>query len=201
VTAILRAVVRNHVISAGNPGDFLGILNRELHDVIERSQQTLFVTAFFMVIDTRDAKATWAVAGHPAPLRARRSTGNPPQMLWNGAQKQPALGLMADMVYHTSSSSIRAGDVFLLFTDGVVEAENPGGKEFGMTRLISTFDESLDGPLAAMPAKIVCEVAAYQKRRHHDDDVCVVAVEVLPGVIPDIVSKGAPLTGSVPSGA
>jgi phosphoserine phosphatase RsbU/P len=201
VTAILRAVVRNHVISAGNPGDFLGILNRELHDVIERSQQTLFVTAFFMVLDTREAKATWAVAGHPAPLRARRSTGNPPQLLWNGAQKQPALGLMGDMVYHTSSSPIRAGDVFLLFTDGVVEAESPAGKEFGMPRLISTFDESLDGPLAAMPAKIVCEVAAYQKRRHHDDDVCVVAVEVLPGVIPDIAGKATPLTGSVPSGA
>ena len=80
-------------------------------------------------------------------------------------------------------------------------AENPGGKEFGMPRLISTFDESLDGPLAAMPAKIVCEVAAFQKRRHHDDDVCVVAVEVLPGVIPDIASKATPLTGSVPSGA
>ena len=108
---------------------------------------------------------------------------------------------MGDMVYHTSSSPIRAGDVFLLFTDGVVEAENPAGKEFGMPRLISTFDESLDGPLAAMPAKIVCEVASYQKRRHHDDDVCVVAVEVLPGVIPDITSKTTPLTGSVPSGA
>lgn len=201
VTAILRAVVRNHVISAGNPGDFLGILNRELHDVIERSNQSLFVTAFFMVLDTREAKAIWAVAGHPAPLRAKRSTGNPPQLLWNGAQKQPALGLMPDMVYHTSVSPIRAGDVFLLFTDGVVEAESPAGKEFGVPRLISTFDEALDGPLAAMPAKIVCEVAAYQKRRHHDDDVCVVAVEVLPGVVADVVSKPASLTGSVPRGA
>jgi sigma-B regulation protein RsbU (phosphoserine phosphatase) len=201
VTAILRAVVRNHVISAGNPGDFLGILNRELHDVIERSSQSLFVTAFFMVLDTREAKATWAVAGHPAPLRARRSTGNPPQSLWSGAQKQPALGLLPDMVYHTSVSPIRAGDVFLLFTDGVVEAENPAGKEFGAQRLISAFDESLDGPLAAMPAKIVCEVAAYQKRRHHDDDVCVVAVEVLPGVVSDFSSKPAAVTGSVPSGA
>lgn len=202
VTAILRAVVRNHVVSAGNPGDFLGILNRELHEVIERSRQTLFVTAFFMVLDTRELKASWAVAGHPAPLRARRSTGNPPQLLWTGAQKQPALGLVADAVYHTSLSPIRAGDVFLLFTDGVVEAENAAGKDFGIPRLISSFDESLDGPLAAMPAKIVCEVAAFQKRRHHDDDVCVVAVEVLPGVTADSGGNGAvALTGSVPSGA
>jgi len=201
VTAILRAVVRNHVASAGDPGKFLGILNRELHEVIERSHQTLFVTAFFMVLDTKESRAIWAVAGHPAPLRARRSTGNPPQLLWTGAQRQPALGLMAEATYHTTSSPIRAGDVFLLFTDGVVEAENPAGKDFGIQRLISTFDEALDGPLAAMPAKIVCEVAAFQKRKQHDDDVCVVAVEVIPGAIPDVVADASVLTGSVPSGA
>ncbi|WP_367874597.1 PP2C family protein-serine/threonine phosphatase [Luteolibacter sp. Populi] len=195
VTAILRALVRNHVTSAGDPGSFLGFLNRGLFEVIERSHQTLFVTAFFMVLDTRDGKASWAVAGHPAPLRARRSTGNPPQMLWSGAQRQPALGLIPEAVYQTSTSPIRAGDVFLLYTDGVVEAENPQGKDFGIQRLISTFDESLDGPLAAMPAKIVCEVAAFQKRRNHDDDVCVVAVEVSPGAVPEIVVDPAALAG------
>lgn len=201
VTAILRAVVRNHVISAGDPGKFLGILNRELHEVIERSHQMLFVTAFFMVLDTKECRAHWAVAGHPSPLRARRSTGNPPQLLWTGARRQPALGLLPEVTYQSNSSPIRVGDVFLLFTDGVVEAENPAGKDFGIQRLISTFDEALDGPLAAMPAKIVCEVAAFQKRKQHDDDVCVVAVEVIPGAIPEVTAGPAALTGSVPSGA
>ncbi len=201
VTAILRAVVRNHVASAGDPAKFLGILNRELHEIVERSHQTLFVTAFFMVLDTREGRATWAVAGHPSPLRARRSTGNPPQPLWTGAQRQPALGLMPETSYKSSGSAIRAGDVFLLFTDGVVEAENSAGKEFGLQRLVTTFDEALDGPLAAMPAKIVCEVAAFQKRRNHDDDVCVVAVEVIPGAIPESAAAAASLTVSVPSGA
>ncbi len=201
VTAILRALVRNHVASADEPGEFLGILNRELYEVIERSSQTLFVTAFFMVLDTRDAKVTWAVAGHPSPLRARRGTGNPPEFLWSGARRQPALGLMGGAVYQSSSSPIRAGDVFLLFTDGVVESENPAGKEFGTQRLISTFDESLDGPLAAMPAKIICEVASFQKRRNHDDDVCVVAVEVSQGTAPGATAGAGILTGSVPSGA
>ena len=87
------------------------------------------------------------------------------------------------------------------FTDGVVEAENSAGKEFGLQRLVTTFDEALDGPLAAMPAKIVCEVAAFQKRRHHDDDVCVVAVEVSPGAVPDSAADAGVLAGSVPRGA
>ncbi len=200
VTAILRAVVRNNVAAAGDPGKFLGILNRELHEIVDRSHQTLFVTAFFMVLDTKEGRASWAVAGHPAPLRARRSTGNPPQLLWTGAQRQPALGLLPEAVYHSSGSAIRAGDVFLLFTDGVVEAENPAGKDFGIQRLVATFDEALDGPLAAMPAKIVCEVDAFQKRKNHDDDVCVVAVEVIPGAIPEAATAAAALTGSVPSG-
>jgi phosphoserine phosphatase RsbU/P len=201
VTAILRALVRNHVASAGNPGEFLGILNRELLAVIERSHQTLFVTAFFMVLDTREGQATWSVAGHPSPLRARRSTGTPPQPLWREARHQPALGLVAEASYRSEEFPIRAGDVFLLFTDGVVEAESPGGKNFGITRLISTFDESLDGPLAAMPAKIICEVAAFQKRRHHDDDVCVVAVEVSSGMAPGATAGAGILTGSAPRGA
>jgi serine phosphatase RsbU (regulator of sigma subunit) len=201
VTAILRALVRNHVGAAGQPGEFLGILNRELYEVIERSQQTLFVTAFFMVLDTLEGKATWAVAGHPSPLRARRGTGNAPQFLWSGARRQPALGLMDGAVYQNASSPIRAGDVFLLFTDGVVEAESPAGDEFGTQRLIRTFDEALDGPLAAMPAKIVCEVASFQKRRNHDDDVCVVVVEVSQGTAAGATAGAGVLTGSVPSGA
>lgn len=184
VTAILRALVRNHAAAAGVPGEFLGVLNRELHEVIERSGQTLFVTAFFMVLDTREAKLVWAVAGHPAPLRARRSNGMPPQPLWHEPHHQPALGLLPEVAYRSVESPIRAGDVLLLYTDGVVEAENPSGGRFGLPRLLRTFDEALDGPLAAMPAKIVCEVAAFQKRRHPDDDVCVVAVEVAAGRVP-----------------
>lgn len=181
ITAILRALVRNHAIDAGEPAKFLGMLNTHLHELVTRSGQTLFVTAFYMVLDTFEEQAAWAVAGHPAPLRARRGTGNPPQPLWTTTRRQPALGLLLSARYEASYSAIRAGDVFLLYTDGVVEAENPDGGEFGMERLKSTFDESLDGPLAAMPAKIVCEVAAFQKRRQQDDDVCVVAVEISPG--------------------
>ena len=201
ITAILRALVSNHVSLAGDPGKFLGVLNHELHEVIERSGQTVFVTAFLMVIDTRESQLSWAVAGHPAPLRARRGTGNPPRHLWTGARRQPALGLMPDSEYLTSTSPVHSGDVFLLYTDGVVEAENPGGKEFGIERLIRTFDEALDGPLAAMPAKVVCEVESHGRRRQQDDDICVVAVEVSPGMPTDAEKMARALTGSIPSDA
>ncbi|MGC4014582.1 MAG: SpoIIE family protein phosphatase [Luteolibacter sp.] len=177
VTAILRALVRNSTEQARNPGAFLGELNQHLHDVIARSGQTLFVTAFFLVLDTRNGKASWAVAGHPAPLRVRRGSGKEPEPLWTEPPRQPALGLVPRVAYRTTESPLRTGDVFLLYTDGAVEAENPAGEAFGVERLAKFFDEALDGPMAAMPAKIVCEVTAFQRRAQYDDDVCLVAVE------------------------
>jgi len=171
--------VRNLSAVAVDPGAFLSELNRHLREVIVRSGQTLFVTAFFLVLDTRNGRASWAVAGHPAPLRARRGSGKAPQPLWSTPQHQPALGLIENVVFHTTESPLKAGDVFLLFTDGAVEAENPAGDPFGINRLSASFDEALDGPMAAMPAKLVCDVTAFQKRRHYADDVCLVAVEAV----------------------
>ncbi len=179
VTAILRALVRNLSAVAADPGVFLTELNRHLREVISRSGQTLFVTAFFLVLDTRNGRASWAVAGHPAPLRVRRGSGKEPQPLWQNPQHQPALGLIENAVFHSAESPLNAGDVFLLFTDGAIEAENPAGEPFGVERLVAGFDEALDGPMAAMPAKIVCDVTAFQKRRHYADDVCLVAVEAV----------------------
>lgn len=179
ITAILRALVRNRPRGGEDPGRFLSDLNRHLLDVISRSGQTLFVTAFFLVLDTLQGKAHWAVAGHPAPLRVRRGSGKPPEPLWTEPQHQPALGLLEDVEFHTHEAVMRPGDVFLLFTDGALEAENPSGEPFGIARLIRSFDQALDGPMAAMPAKIVCDVTAYQRRRNYDDDVCLVAVEAL----------------------
>ena len=179
ITAILRALVRNQSRPADDPGAFLSDLNKHLLEVISRSGQTLFVTAFFLILDTRHGKATWAVAGHPAPLRVRRGSGKPPEPLWAEPQHQPALGLVGDAVFRSQETPLKPGDVFLLFTDGAIEAENPTGDYFGVERLSASFDEALDGPMAAMPAKIVCDVTAFQRRRSYDDDVCLVAVEAL----------------------
>jgi serine phosphatase RsbU (regulator of sigma subunit) len=52
---------------------------------------------------------------------------------------------------------------------------------FGVERLAHSFDEALDGPMAAMPAKIVCDVSTFQHRQNYDDDVCIVAVEAVSG--------------------
>lgn len=185
VTAILRALVKNTSARTADPGEFLRELNKHLHEVIARSGQTLFVTAFLLVLDTRQGTARWSVAGHPAPLRVKRGSGKDPLPLWDSPRRQPALGLVPDFFFRSEESGFSAGDVFLLFTDGIYEAENLYREAFGMERLISSFDQALDGPIAAMPAKIVCDVMGFQHRNYCDDDICVVAVEALRPLRPD----------------
>lgn len=58
----------------------------------------------------------------------------------------------------------RKGHHFLLFNDGIIEAANPAGDYFGVSRLA---------------AKIVCDVTAFQRRRNYDDNACLVAVEAI----------------------
>ena len=176
VTAIIQALVRNRPRPIDDPGVFLGEVNQHLHQVISRSGQVLFVTGFLMVMDTRRARVEWAVAGHPAPLRARWGTGGPPEPLWRGSLGQPALGLMPDSDYRTHREKLEPGEVFLLFTDGVVEAEDPEGVEFGIDRLVESFGAALKEPLPALPAKIIGQLAAHVRGRHYEDDVCLVAV-------------------------
>ena len=177
VTAIMRGLVRDRSGSRIEPGEFLIEVNQQLHDVISRSGQDLFVTAFLMILDTRESIVEWAVAGHPAPLRVRRGSDSPPQPLWANRQGQPALGLLPDAHYQTHQETLQSGDVFLLYTDGIMEAENPEGKEFGVSGLTGSFASALSGLPAELLGTIIGDLTVHLDGQACEDDVCLVVVE------------------------
>jgi len=55
---------------ASDPAQFLSLLNRHFHSIIEQSNQFIFVSAFYLLIDTEHATASYASAGHPPPFVA-----------------------------------------------------------------------------------------------------------------------------------
>lgn len=177
VTAILRALVQNHRDLMQQPDIFLSTLNTHLHELIERSGQMLFVSAFYMLLDPEAGRVRWAVAGHPPPLRARIGSDQAPEPMWKKLRRQPALGLVGKPSYHSHEEPLRAGDVFLLYTDGVIEAEDPEGTIFGSERLLAAFREALDGPLTELPSEIVRRAAEFHQSEGYEDDVCVLAIE------------------------
>jgi sigma-B regulation protein RsbU (phosphoserine phosphatase) len=175
VTAILRTLLQDLAPSADDPAKFLSQINTHFYDIVKRSDQTLFVTAFYLVLDTRRAIATFASAGHPSPLILSNGNAEP---LIERLENNPALGVFSGVNYSSFSREIKPGDLFLLFTDGLVEAFNGDGEEFGSARLREIVTENSDRDLPAMTHAIVDAVNRFSGPAGLADDVCLVAVQL-----------------------
>lgn len=177
VTAILRTLLQDFSRQADDPARFLSLINRHFFELVQHSNQLIFVSAFYLLVDTQKEIATYASAGHPAPVladRARRTVGS----LIPHLQNNPALGLFRDCTYTSFTSFIKKDDIFLLFTDGIFEAGNPEGEQFGRKRLSDTIEKNLDSDLPALTGAIIEAVNEFIRPEPLPDDICIVAVEV-----------------------
>jgi serine phosphatase RsbU (regulator of sigma subunit) len=177
VTAILRTLLQDLSAQANNPAQFLGLMNRHFFDLVQESKQFIFVSAFYLIVDTQKGIATYASAGHPSPLVAerRRRTVRP---LIQKLHNNPALGLFRESRYTSFTSFAAKDDVFLLYTDGIVEAANAEGEEFGHERLSHVLEQNLDCPITDLTQAVIDAVNEFTGGTPLIDDICLVAVEV-----------------------
>lgn len=89
-----------------------------------------FVTALLLSADVERDTAAVVNAGHPYPYRLRAGTAAPVEL-----EAQLPLGLFEATPYAAQEFGLEAGDRLLFVSDGVLEATNPEGEEFGETRL------------------------------------------------------------------
>ncbi len=174
LTALIRGVVGELGERAENPINVLSEINRSLAPILEQTGQPIFATAFFGVIDTGANSILYGNAGHPAPL-IRRSDGSIIKL--TSANPEPAAGLIPGFSYTRQECSFNAGDLFLGYTDGVVEAPNPKGQLYGDDRLAIFLRHSLGTTAEELCNNLVAELSAYSNRAIFEDDVCMVAVE------------------------
>lgn len=178
ITALLRGLLREQQSLAGDPGAFLGALNRQFQAMLARVGDLVFVTAVYLVADAQAGEVRLANAGHPNPLHLERSAGLvTPWKMPDGPG--PALGLMPDFTYDTTRRPLMAGDAVLLFTDGIYEVEGVDGEEFGQTRLREAVAARLAQPTGPLLDGILADVRAWRPQGTEGlpDDVCLVAVD------------------------
>ncbi|MGB8168034.1 MAG: SpoIIE family protein phosphatase [Chthoniobacteraceae bacterium] len=178
VTAILRALLQNLAFGTDDPAQFMVSLNQHFHAIVRESHETIFVSAFYIIIDTLTATAVCASAGHPSPFIANRHTGAIAPLL-GSLRSNPALGLFADARYSKWSRPVQAGDLFLLFTDGVHEAQNAAGVEFGLERMRAVIAAGLKKSGHELGQAVVDAVHDFIAPAAAEDDICLVTVEVL----------------------
>ena len=125
--AFLRASLRAATHIGYSPQISMAKVNYLLWESIERNQ---FVTAFYAILDATNKTLAYTNAGHNPPLLLDKD-GNP-KFIDRGSLP---LGMFRDTRYHEYYLTTEPGEVLVLYTDGVTEAQNQQGEEFGRERL------------------------------------------------------------------
>ena len=177
VTAILRTLVQDLAKQTDDPAKLLAMINQRFYSVTEHAGYFIFVSAFYMIIDTERGVATYASAGHPPPLLAERERRTVRPLI-HRLQNNPALGLLPDSHYTRFTSFIAKDDTFLFYTDGIVEALNAEGNEFGLERLCQVLARNIDADVKCVTKAVIDAVNEFTGSSPLIDDICIVGVEV-----------------------
>jgi phosphoserine phosphatase RsbU/P len=128
-----------------------------------------FITFFMTVLDPQTGELVYTNAGHNPPLLVRASGEF--ETLGGGGM---ILGILPMATYSESRAEINVGDVLVLFSDGITEAPNPQGEEFGEERLASLVASVRNTPAVDIIEEIHKAVTKFTEGAPAADDITVV---------------------------
>ena len=168
LTAALQGLFTAHASSEGGPAATLARVNQAL---IRRAVQNRFVTMAYGVLST-SGRLTYCNAGH-----------NPPMLFTRGGVRRLeqgglVLGLFPHAQYEEEALQLDSGDVLVVFSDGVSEAIDVGGEEFGDDRIISCISGNLHLEPTSLLDHLLAAVREFSAGTMQRDDVTALIVRV-----------------------
>ncbi|MGE5487385.1 MAG: SpoIIE family protein phosphatase [bacterium] len=162
----LQAMTQAIVETSTSPAEVVTRLNRGMGRACPSNK---FVTLFYCVIDPASGELVYSNAGHNPPLLLRVS-GEVERLEAGG----PVLGILRGMRFVEAHASLAPGDVLVMYSDGVTEAADAAGEEFGEERLIEVVRCNAGSARGIVTAvdRVVREFTAGQPQA---DDITVVA--------------------------
>ena len=162
---------RVHVLFA--TGDELASKMERLNKATSKScPDNRFITFFLAIIDPATGAITYSNAGHNPGLLIRAS---------GGTEKLEVGGLMLGIIpmarYQEAQAQMQPGDVLVLFSDGVTEANNPAGDDFGEDRLIELVSGMAESCAQDIVTAINRAVSVFAAGAPQADDVTVLVVK------------------------
>jgi sigma-B regulation protein RsbU (phosphoserine phosphatase) len=159
IAAMLHASVSTLAMSGRDAGSIVGEVESILHNQLGEGH---YVTMFFGALDLNNHVLDYVNAGHCPPIL--KHFGKPAETV---AASRPVLGLVARQGTHSERIPLQSGDCLMLYTDGITEANNAAGEEFGEERLKSLISSPED--LQAQHAAVLKAVSQHSGGRLADD--------------------------------
>jgi phosphoserine phosphatase RsbU/P len=161
IAAMLYACVSTLAVTSDSPDLILGNVETILRNQLGEGH---YITIFYGVLDLKTRILNFVNAGHCPPI-LRRADGSIVSLASTG----PVLGLMLNTAVVAERLRLSAGDRLLLYTDGVTEAADPVGEEFGTDRLASVLQSHLEEPLPEQFGHIMDSVRGHAHGNFADD--------------------------------
>jgi sigma-B regulation protein RsbU (phosphoserine phosphatase) len=151
-------------------GEVLAGVNTLLY---ESTSADRYATAFYGVYDPDTRTLFFANAGHNPPIIVRGGKCIPLDSL------TPPLGIFPVLPAVERGVELEPGDWLLIFSDGISEAMNERGEEFGNDSLLRTLHRSANGTAAGVCEAILTEIQNHTRAQRQQDDVTLAAIRVL----------------------
>ncbi|HUI54199.1 MAG TPA: SpoIIE family protein phosphatase [Bryobacteraceae bacterium] len=175
--ASLQASVRgqSQVLRPDGTPDVAGLIENVNRLVFDASPQNRYATFFYAQFEPATRRLVYTNGGHNAPMLIR---GEEVLRLEIGG---PPVGLFRASKYEQAELDLRPGDLLILFTDGVSEAENPAEEEWGEEALVKAVRGCSGLPPSEMIASIMQAADAFASGAPQHDDITLVVARVLAG--------------------
>ena len=159
-----RTLLKGTAIGGNEPGDVLGEVNDQL---CEDNDAEMFVTVLYAVYDPQTKELTYSNGGHDSPLIIHADGSSTLLPLTRGI----ALGVMPGLSYNQQSVKLEPGDTVILYTDGVTEAMNAEGEQYGLDDLRDMFSGAPPGSSEDANKAVFDAVHRFAQDTPQSDDI------------------------------
>src|SRR5881398_1992770 len=173
IMAICRSVLRSQAIGNPSPADVLQKVNRQLYPDIK---EDMFISMAYLVLDHVRGGVTLARAGHDAPLLYQQKSQTLTPLKTPGMVVGIDSGDVFDRLTTDVAVSLERNDCILLYTDGITEALDNEGNEFGLGRTIASVQSSAKEGAQAIVTRLIDDLRNFVGSTPQNDDITMIAI-------------------------
>ena len=150
------------------PDDPAEALRQANERILADTRANQFVTVFYGVVDLASGEMLYANAGHNPVYLFRKSN---PERYETFIRTGPPMGIFGDLVWEEGSAKVNPGDLLLLYTDGVNEAQNTAEEFYDYDRLLREVNSHLALSAKAVHDAIINSVQTFVGQAPQFDDI------------------------------
>jgi sigma-B regulation protein RsbU (phosphoserine phosphatase) len=169
--ALCRTLIRTYAAEYHDRPDL--VFSASSRRILTDARADLFVTVFYGILDPATGTLTYCNAGHNPPYLLSAQDRDTVQVLHRTGMP---LGVVEDATWEQGAVQLAPGDVLVLYTDGVTDAEDGQGSSFSQERLLETVQANLGRSAQDIQDALITEVREFVSDAPQFDDITLMVV-------------------------